>query len=132
MDIERTVFNEHDPYFYMQFYETCSDGFIVAEFNRLLAGYIVGFRSSEDTGRIFSFAVHPSSQNRGIGNALLKEMIRVFIKEGIYKIILEVRSGNKRAKRFYEKHGFYRTGVARNYYNDGESAILMELKLNPL
>jgi ribosomal-protein-alanine N-acetyltransferase len=131
IDIERMVFNEHDPYFYMQFYETCSDGFLVAEFNRLLAGYIVGFRSSEDTGRIFSFAVHPSFQNRGIGSALLKELTRIFSEEGISKVALEVRTGNIRARRFYERHGFHRIGIAKNYYNDGECAILMKLELMP-
>ncbi len=115
----------------MQFYETCSEGFIVAEINRTVVGYVVGFLSGEGKGRIFSFAVHPSYRNRGIGSALLKEIIDIFSRYGVSEIILEVRLGNIKARRFYEKHGFYRTGIAEKYYTDGEDALLMRLKLRP-
>ena len=127
--IERQVFNEHDPFFYMQFYETCSDGFIVAQINGFIVGFIVGFLTSETTGRIFSLAVHPSYQNRKLGSALLKEIKDVFREMGVSEIILEVRSGNVKARRFYERHGFYKTGVMEKYYNDGESACMMILKM---
>ncbi len=113
----------------MQFYETCSDGFIVAQINGLVAGYIVGFQASEETGRIFSFAVRPEYRNRGIGGALLREIINIFGKIGVSKIILEVRSGNVMAIKFYERHGFYKVGISENYYGDGEDAVLMEFDL---
>lgn len=130
ISIERHVFNEHDPYYYMQFYETCSDGFIVAEMNGMVIGYIVGFLAKEGAGRIFSLAVHPMYQSLGVGSALLKEIIGIFRKVGALEIILEVRSSNIRAKRFYEKHGFYQTGIMKKYYNDGENACLMRLKID--
>ncbi len=114
----------------MQFYETCSDSFIVAEMNGFVVGFVVGFMAAEETGRIFSLAVDPKYQNRGIGAFLLKEIIDVFKKAGAGEIILEVRMGNIKAKRFYERHGFYQTGIAEKYYNDGESACLMRLKMN--
>jgi ribosomal-protein-alanine N-acetyltransferase len=130
IDLERLVFNEHDPYFYMQFYETCSDGFIVAEINGMVIGYVVGFLTKEGTGRVFSLAVHPAYQGRGAGSALLKELASIFRNSGAVEIILEVRSGNIRARKFYEKHGFYQTGISEKYYNDGENAFLMRLRLN--
>lgn len=130
IDIERQVFNEHDPYFYMQFYETCSDGFIVAEMNGLVIGYVVGFLANEGTGRVFSLAVHPAYQGRGAGSALLKELAGIFRNFGALEIILEVRSSNTRARKFYEKHRFYQTGIVEKYYNDGENACLMRLRLN--
>ncbi|VVB86300.1 putative N-acetyltransferase [uncultured archaeon] len=113
----------------MEFYETCSDGFIVAEINRVVKGYIVGFMGSEETGRIFSLAVDPEFQNRKIGSLLLKEMIDVFRKARAGEIILEVRESNTKAERFYERHGFYRIGIAREYYNNGENAKLMKLNI---
>ncbi len=113
----------------MQFYETCSDGFIVAEINGIVVGYIVGFQTLEQTGRIFSFAVHPDYQKRGIGSRLLKEMINLFSRAGVSEIILEVRISNIRAKNFYEKYGFYQISVLKRYYNDGENAYLMRLDL---
>jgi ribosomal-protein-alanine N-acetyltransferase len=129
IDIERKVFNEHDPFFYMQFYETCSDGFIVAQVNGFVVGFVVGFLASESSGRIFSLAVHPSYQSRKLGSALLKEIIQVFRGIGVSEIILEVRKGNVKAKSFYERHGFCQTGVVDRYYNDGESACMMRLKI---
>ncbi len=129
IDIERTVFNEHDPYYYMQFYETCSEGFLVAEINSIVVGYIVGFRVSEETVRIFSFAVRSEYQNRGIGSALLKEVIDIFRQSGVVEVLLEVRQSNIKATRFYEKHGFRQIGTTEKYYNNGESAYLMRLKL---
>ena len=113
----------------MQFYETCSDGFIVAQVNGFIVGFVVGFLTSQETGRIFSLAVHPSYQNRRLGSALLKEIIQVFRGMGVYEIILEVRSGNVKARRFYERHGFCKTGVMERYYNDGESACMMRLDI---
>ncbi len=131
IDIERKVFNEHDPFFYMQFYETCSESFIVAQINGFIVGFVVGFMSSKVTGRIFSLAVHPEYQNRGIGSALLIAIIEVFRKMHVSEIILEVRIGNINAKRFYERHGFYTTGIMEKYYNDGENAYMMRLKISP-
>ncbi len=113
----------------MQFYETCSDGFIVAEINGIVVGYAVGFQISEKTGRIFSLAVHPAYQNRGIGSNLLREVINIFSMIGVLEVVLEVRSSNIKAKRFYEKHGFYQSGIAKRYYNDGENAFLMRFEI---
>ncbi len=129
ISIEKQVFNEHDPFFYMQFYETCSDGFIVAQLNGLIVGFIVGFLTPDVKGRIFSLAVLPAYQNRGIGSSLLKEIIEVFREIKVPEIILEVRQGNVKAKRFYERHGFIATDVMEKYYNDGESAYLMKLEM---
>lgn len=130
IDLESKVFNEHDPYFYMQFYESCSESFIVAEINGLVIGYVVGFLAEKETGRIFSLAVHQAYRDRGVGSALLKEIIDIFSGAGVAEVILEVRSGNLRAKRFYERHGFHQTGVAKQYYNDGEDGCLMSLKIH--
>jgi len=129
IDIERRVFNEHDPYLYMQFYETYPDTFIVADINGFVIGYVAGFLAQVGVGRIFSLAVDPKYQNRSVGSNLLKEIINIFRKEGVTEIILEVRMDNIKAKRFYERLGFSQFGIAEKYYNDGQDARLMKLKL---
>ncbi|HEY6586364.1 MAG TPA: ribosomal protein S18-alanine N-acetyltransferase [Candidatus Methanoperedens sp.] len=129
IDIERKVFNEHDPYLYMQFYETYPDTFIVADINGFVIGYVAGFVAQVGVGRIFSLAVDPKYQNRSVGSNLLKEIINIFRKEGVTEIILEVRMDNIKAKRFYERLGFLQFGIAEKYYNDGQNARLMKLKL---
>ncbi len=129
IDIERRVFDEHDPYLYMQFYETNPEGFLVAEINGIVVGYVAGFLASEDSGRIFSLAVHPAYRNRRVGSYLLKELINIFCMLGVLEIILEVRSSNTKAKRFYERHGFRKIGILEKYYNNEENACLMKLKI---
>lgn len=131
IETERKVFNEHDPYFYMQFYETCPDSFIVAEMNGVVVGYVVGFQTIEGTGRVFSLAVDPGYQNLGIGGALLNEIIAIFGRDGISEIVLEVRSDNVKAQRFYKRHGFIKSGSIEKYYNDGENATLMKFRRSP-
>ena len=129
IDIERKVFNEHDPYLYMQFYETYPETFIVAEINGFVVGYVAGFLAKEGVGRVFSLAVHPSYQNRSVGGSILKEIIGTFQSFGVTGIILEVRSGNIKARRFYERHGFRQIGIKEKYYNDAENACLMKLEI---
>lgn len=129
IDIERKVFNEHDPYLYMQFYETYPDTFIVADINGFVIGYVAGFLAQAGAGRIFSLAVDPKYQNRSVGSNLLKEIINILRKKGANEIILEVRMDNIKAKRFYERLGFFQFGIAEKYYNDGQNARLMKLTL---
>ena len=129
IDIERKVFNEHDPYLYMQFYENYPETFIVAEINGFIVGYVAGFQAAQGMGRIFSLAVHPLYQRRKIGSFLLNEIIQLFREMHLTEIILEVRLGNVRAKKFYERHGFSQYDIAEKYYNDAENACLMKLRL---
>jgi len=129
IDIEREVFDEHDPYLYMQFYETYPETFMVAEINGIVVGYVAGFLASEGIGRIFSLAVLPAYRNRGVGSSLLKAIIDIFLRMGVFDIILEVRAGNVKARKFYERHRFRQTGIIKNYYYD-EDAVLMKLEMN--
>ena len=45
-------------------------------------------------------------------------------KRGAVSMFLEVRSGNTGAIKLYEKCGFAKFGVRKNYYKDGEDAFL--------
>jgi ribosomal-protein-alanine N-acetyltransferase len=129
IDIERKVFNEHDPYLYMQFYENYPETFIVAEINGFIVGYVAGFQAAQGVGRIFSIAVHPLYQRRRIGSSLLNGIIHLFKEMHLNEIILEVRWSNVRAKKFYERYGFFQYDIAEKYYNGIENARLMRLRL---
>ena len=58
------------------------------------------------TVNICDFAVHPDSQNQGIGRALLDEVEARARLRGCCKMTLEVHDTNKGAKRLYRKFGF--------------------------
>ncbi len=102
-------------------------GFLVAEIEGRVVGYIIGVER-RGVCHIISIAVHPSWRRKGIGHALLSELIKSFAFRGIDTFTLEVRASNKAAINFYIKHSFVQSGVIRNYYPDGESAIIMVLR----
>lgn len=69
----------------------------------------------------------------GIGSALMAELIEFARNKGtIRNISLGVREGNANAVRLYEKYGFIRVGVHKNFFNINGSfydEILMDLYL---
>ncbi|MEM7148008.1 MAG: GNAT family acetyltransferase, partial [Verrucomicrobiota bacterium] len=57
-------------------------------------------------GWIYSLAVRPELQRRGMGSALVNHAERELEKLGCMKINLQIMEGNEKAQRFYEAVGF--------------------------
>ena len=72
-------------------------------------------------------AVDEKYRRRGIGSALMKEIIKQASLMGINKIRLEVKVNNKEAIRFYTRFGFAIASRLPHYYNTGEDGFLMLL-----
>ena len=105
------------------------DRFIVAMEGDALAGY-AALSSILDEGNLDNIAVAPAYRRQGIGEALLKEILRRAREKALAVLYLEVRAGNRPAIALYEKHGFLEVGRRKNYYEKPrEDAILMTLVL---
>ena len=88
-------------------------------------GYI-GFYALSGEGSITNVAVHPGSRNKGIGEALVKEVIKVGKELDLDYITLEVRVSNTPAKSLYLKCGFQEMGIRKNFYSKPrEDAVIM-------
>ena len=62
--------------------------------------------------RVMGFVVDRDHRNRGIGGEILENAIsRICSEIGERSVALGVHKENARAGRFYERHGFRRTGV---------------------
>jgi ribosomal-protein-alanine N-acetyltransferase len=48
---------------------------------------------------------------------------------GAERMLLEVREGNAPARTLYKAWGFEEFGVRKNYYEDGENAIVMQKQI---
>ena len=129
ISIEHEIFKEHDPYTYMELYESVSDGFLVAIDQKTLIGFVVGFLSIPEKGRIFTIAVLPKYQNKGIGTNLLENICSVLKEKGAKEVGLEVRMSNLSAQQFYLKRGFIPVWVEKGYYSDGENALVLKKQL---
>lgn len=129
IQIERQVFSEHDPYVYMELYESVPEGFYVAIMEGETVGYVVGFISIPIRGRIFTLAVKEECRGMGIGTKLMDKICETLKKNGSDEATLEVRISNIPAQHFYMKKGFTPAWVERGYYNDGEDALIMKKEL---
>ena len=81
-----------------------------------------------DRIEIVNFNVLENYQNKHIGSSLLEKLIELGCEKKLKNITLEVRIDNKKAIYLYEKYGFKRVSVRKNYYQ-GIDALLMEKEL---
>lgn len=79
-----------------------------------------------DEGEIRNVAVRPDMRGRGIGRLLVETVIEQFAAMGTAFVSLEVRPSNRVALELYESCGFKAVGRRRNYYENGEDALVME------
>jgi ribosomal-protein-alanine N-acetyltransferase len=79
-----------------------------------------------DEVHINNVALRPEFRAQGIGTALLERVLAEARRLGARRATLEVRASNARARRLYERLGFYVAGVRRNYYTDPvEDALIL-------
>lgn len=97
------------------------------ETDSIIIGYIVYWIQAEGIS-LLNVAVDPKWRGFGFGKKLLLIMINEAVKEDISRIILEVRESNKNAIALYSEVGFKITHTRKNFYSDGENALVMELK----
>lgn len=91
----------------------------------LVAGFC-GYWKVLDEAHITNVAVHPGHRNIGVGAGLLDAMIGDMKLNGSKAATLEVSVDNFGAIRLYERFGFERAGIRKNYYeNPGKDAIIM-------
>ena len=104
----------------------------VAEDAGTVAGYAV-LHQLRGEAEIFTLAVAPEFQGKGIGTALLVDLMSEANREGAFRVVLQVRSSNDHAIHIYKKAGVVQAGVISDYYanRDGtrEDALFMEAML---
>ncbi len=99
--------------------------FWVATENNDVIGYI-GMSVVIDEGYIFNVAVDKAYRKKGVGTALINELVTYGKKNNLCFITLEVRESNINAQSLYSKFGFIKVGERKNYYSEPkENAILL-------
>lgn len=129
LGIESEAFAEHNPFLYMNFYEMNSEGFLVAEHNNYIVGFVVGYSLSSNEGRIFSLAVRNGYRSMGVGTRLMNSILSVFVLKMLQYASLEVRITNVRAQNFYKRMEFIPCWIEHGYYSDGEDGVIMKKRL---
>ena len=96
----------------------------------LLLGYISG-QQITDEFYISNIAVRADWRRRGVGSALMQQLIDTAWDRGCVFVTLEVRVSNHAARKMYESFGFIPLGERKDYYqNPQENAMIYTLYLN--
>lgn len=98
-------------------------GYALSRIERPFTSFL-GVQSAK--GHIISIAVLPKYRRQGLGNKIMKYGMKKLIEHDVEIIYLEVRVSNVAAVEMYKKLGFYVKKEFKEYYRDGESALVME------
>lgn len=96
-----------------------------------LAAFAVTMSAVDET-HLLVIAVAPERQRTGRGRAMLEFLCAAARREGMARLLLEVRPSNAAAVAFYQQAGFAEIGRRRGYYpaHEGrEDAIVMAKRL---
>jgi len=97
-----------------------------------LAGYFIAMPGVNEV-HLLNITVAPAYRGQGWARVMLDALALWARSLGMGQLWLEVRLGNVRALRIYERYGFVRTGLRRDYYltkhGVREDAILMSFLL---
>lgn len=104
--------------------------YLVAEAESAVIGY-AGLFALGAQSDVQTIAVDPRWQGTGLGSRLLQSLIDMAHEKGARELLLEVRSDNASAIHMYQRFGFERISIRRNYYAPGVDAHVMRLKPLP-
>jgi ribosomal-protein-alanine N-acetyltransferase len=98
----------------------------VVEVEDRLAGFIMTNMIKKNKAHIITLDIHADFRRKGLGSQLLIMAEEQLKKKGANSISLEVDIENYPAINLYEKFGFEKTRILKNYYRNRRDAYLME------
>ena len=103
--------------------------FLVAETETQVIGFALSWAYAGEL-HILKVAVDPTFRRGGIAMAMMERTNEIARRRLCLLGYLEVRPSNPPALRLYEKLGYQKAGMRKNYYTDtNEDAIIMAIKL---
>lgn len=129
--IERAV--QPYPWTRGNFSDALANGYLchVEEQAGEICGYAVLMPGVEEA-ELLTIGVAAAQQRRGLGRAMLGEMLALARGRKMSRVFLEVRVSNVAAIALYRSAGFDQVGLRRDYYqnaNGSEDALVMACDL---
>jgi ribosomal-protein-alanine N-acetyltransferase len=98
----------------------------------MLLGYYLAMPGVDEM-HLLNITVAPAWQGQGHARHMLDVLCQACRERALHKLWLEVRVSNQRALQLYERYGFVRMGLRRDYYpfssTQREDAVLMGLDI---
>lgn len=126
VQLEQTVFHESlgETFLYDELSLNPFARMYIIEDEDGFAGYL-GIRV-DDHAEMMNFAIIKAKQHHGYGTALLTFVLNELRLEGIDFISLEVRQSNVIAQAFYEKMGFKKSHIRKDYYKTEDAIVYIK------
>lgn len=96
---------------------------IVEDQQKLIGSAIILFRKNSKIARLYSIAIAPEAQGKGIAKSLCAKIESNAREHGCHEIRLEVRPDNTRAINLYQKLNYHLFGRYHQFYEDGTDAL---------
>lgn len=95
---------------------------VIAGAERTLAGFAMAQFGAERV-HLALLGVAEAYQRQGLGRQLVRWVEESAVVAGLFQMRLEVRAGNRGARRFYAALGYTEAGVVSGYYSGVEDAV---------
>lgn len=102
-----------------------STAFVLLVGKTLAGSAIILWRKGSTKAHLYTIAIDPEFQGRGLGRKLLEACVAEARKNGCDRFALEVRADNRPAIALYKKLGYEITARVPKYYEDGCAALQM-------
>lgn len=106
-------------------------GLVASEGNEI-AGFVLA-RAVADEAEILTLAVRPNGRRRGVGTALLSQLLNSLRERKVAVLFLEVAEDNAAGLGLYRRFGFVETARRRGYYARAQApaadAIVMSKRM---
>ena len=94
-------------------------------------GYCAPEKLTNGTFNLYAIAVNQEAQGQGIGHKMMEYIENLLIEKGHRILIVETSSLDHYAltRKFYEKLGYHKEAVIRDFWNEGEDKVIFWKKL---
>ncbi|MBL7706603.1 MAG: GNAT family N-acetyltransferase [Taibaiella sp.] len=123
-DMIADYFNSNDP---ADIWFTCIDN------DRPVAlGYCAPEKFTNGTYNLYAIAVRKELQGKGIGAKMIRYIEQVLKAKGARVLIVETSGTDDYilTRKFYDKLGYHREAVIKDFWNEGEDKIIFWKKLS--
>jgi ribosomal-protein-alanine acetyltransferase len=104
---------------------------LVITAGKSVLGYVLLlYRAGTNLARMYSIAVLPEAQGRGLSKRLLHTAEQAVLEHHCAFLRLEVNVNNAPAIGLYQHHGYRNIGRIKQYYDNGDDALRMEKHLH--
>lgn len=102
---------------------------VAAKAGRKLIGFAMA-QFGDETVHLTLLAVAATHQRLGVGRRLMQWVEESAVVAGLFLVKLEVRAGNRAARRFYASLGYTQSDIVPGYYSGIEDALRLTRDLS--